>query len=157
MFKSIIPLWLAVLALLDTTNAWQSFLGVPGPKSDLEDRQNGQMRGRAASTTNSFSQPELKVANGAHESYDEGLFTPMEDLSLLSESEFTVLGHPAFPRYSVRIKKTNFCDGTVKFVAYNVKPRCSNEPFSRQHLYWIYRHRGKTSVFLLFREQEQSG
>jgi hypothetical protein len=48
--------------------------------------------------------------------YDYGLFNPIENLSTLSETEFTTLGHPAFPRYSVRIKKTSFCDETVKFV-----------------------------------------
>lgn len=49
-------------------------------------------------------------------SYDAGLFTPFDDLSLLSSSEFTTLGHPAFPKYEVRIKKSDFCDGTVKCV-----------------------------------------
>ncbi|GLB36810.1 putative peptidase S10 family protein [Lyophyllum shimeji] len=46
--------------------------------------------------------------------YDEGLFTPLEDLSVLSETEFTQLSHPAFPDHGVRIKKTPFCDHTVK-------------------------------------------
>jgi carboxypeptidase C (cathepsin A) len=43
--------------------------------------------------------------------YDDGLFTPVEDLSALSADSFTTLGHPFFPNYSVRIKKTVFdCD-----------------------------------------------
>jgi hypothetical protein len=47
--------------------------------------------------------------------YDEGLFMPVEELSALSEAQFTTLGHPVFPNYSVRIKKSSdFCDGTVK-------------------------------------------
>lgn len=33
------------------------------------------------------------------------------DMGALSET-FTVLRHPAFPRYSTRIKKTDFCDTT---------------------------------------------
>lgn len=50
-----------------------------------------------------------------YESYDNGLFTPAEDLTALSTTAFTTLGHPAFPRYSVRIKKSSdFCDTTVK-------------------------------------------
>ncbi|TFK48038.1 hypothetical protein OE88DRAFT_1665085 [Heliocybe sulcata] len=44
--------------------------------------------------------------------YDAGLFTPVGSLSSLG-SEFTTLGHPAFPKHSVRIKKSDFCDGTV--------------------------------------------
>jgi len=50
----------------------------------------------------------------AYHAYDEGLFTPLEDLSALSESDFAYMSHPMFPRYAVRIKKTKFCDGTVK-------------------------------------------
>ncbi|PCH38417.1 serine carboxypeptidase [Wolfiporia cocos MD-104 SS10] len=49
----------------------------------------------------------------ASEPYDAGLFTPVEDLSVLSASAFTTLGHPLFPDYNVRIKKSDFCDGTV--------------------------------------------
>ncbi|KAH9487335.1 Carboxypeptidase Y-like protein A [Psilocybe cubensis] len=49
-----------------------------------------------------------------HGQYNEGLFTPAEDLSILSETEFTTLSHPEFPRYSVRVKKSQFCDETVK-------------------------------------------
>jgi hypothetical protein len=41
-------------------------------------------------------------------------FEPFGSLDALSSSDFTTLGHPAFPRYSVRIKKSNFCDGTVE-------------------------------------------
>lgn len=47
-------------------------------------------------------------------SYDDGLFTPLEDFSSLSTTDFTSLRHPLFPDYSVRIKKSNFCDGTVR-------------------------------------------
>lgn len=49
-----------------------------------------------------------------HASYADGLFTPVESLSAVSSSEFTTLGHPFFPNYSVRIRKSQFCDGTVK-------------------------------------------
>ena len=43
--------------------------------------------------------------------YDDGLFTPVEDLSALSTDSFTTLSHPFFPNYSVRIKQTTFdCD-----------------------------------------------
>ena len=48
--------------------------------------------------------------------YDDGLFSPVEDLGVLSVSEFTTLGHPLFPDYNVRIKKSDFCDGTVRQV-----------------------------------------
>jgi cathepsin A (carboxypeptidase C) len=48
------------------------------------------------------------------QAYDDGLFNPVEDLSILSEAEFTTLSHPAFPRHGVRIKKSSFCDATVQ-------------------------------------------
>lgn len=46
--------------------------------------------------------------------YHSGLFTPLEDLRLLSSSQFTLLTHPLHPGYDVRIKKSRFCDETVK-------------------------------------------
>ena len=46
--------------------------------------------------------------------YDEGLFSPVEDLGLLSTTDYTSLRHPLFPAYNVRIKKSDFCDGTVR-------------------------------------------
>ncbi|KAJ3556505.1 hypothetical protein NM688_g1992 [Phlebia brevispora] len=51
-------------------------------------------------------------------SYDTGLFTPLESLSLLKATEYTSLAHPAFPKYQVRIKKSDFCDGSVRFDLY---------------------------------------
>jgi hypothetical protein len=52
--------------------------------------------------------------------YDGGLFTPVEDLSSISDTGFTTFGHPAFPRHSVRIKKTpsGFCDDTIRFAMF---------------------------------------
>ncbi|KAF5347036.1 hypothetical protein D9758_011625 [Tetrapyrgos nigripes] len=44
---------------------------------------------------------------------DDGLFTPLESLSVLKTDEFTTMNHPAFPKYGVRIKKSDFCDNTV--------------------------------------------
>lgn len=50
---------------------------------------------------------------------NDGLFTPVEHLGALSETQFTTLSHPVFPNYSVRIKKSSdFCDTTVKSVRF---------------------------------------
>lgn len=46
--------------------------------------------------------------------YDDEHFSPMGDLGVLSTSEFASLAHPLFPDYNVRIKRSNFCDGTVR-------------------------------------------
>lgn len=54
-------------------------------------------------------------SNIQHVFSDEGLFNPFEDLNALSSSEYTTLGHPLFPNYGVRIKKSDFCDGTVGY------------------------------------------
>lgn len=48
------------------------------------------------------------------QNYDSGLFTPFEYLDLLSEYTFSTLTHPLFPHYGVRVKKSKFCDETVK-------------------------------------------
>ena len=71
--------------------------------------------GLAVSSTVGAAQQPLSVnsANTFGTSYDAGLFSPMEDLNLLSTAEFTTLNHPFFPNYNVRIKKSDFCDGTV--------------------------------------------
>ena len=55
----------------------------------------------------------------AFKAYDEGLFTPFEDLHALSSSKFTTLSHPAFPLHNVRVKESNFCDGNVRCVVGN--------------------------------------
>ncbi|KAI0635405.1 serine carboxypeptidase [Trametes polyzona] len=49
-------------------------------------------------------------------SYDSGfaLLTPLGDLDALSETTFTRLGHPAFPKHSVRVKRSRFCDEQVR-------------------------------------------
>ncbi|KAH9855497.1 serine carboxypeptidase [Lenzites betulinus] len=60
--------------------------------------------------------PGVEVGTGAFSSYDEGLaqFSPLGELSALSEQEFTTLGHPAFPRHTVRVKQSKFCDEEVQ-------------------------------------------
>ncbi|KAF5347055.1 hypothetical protein D9758_011617 [Tetrapyrgos nigripes] len=45
--------------------------------------------------------------------WHSNVFKPLEDLKLLSDSQFTSLSHPAFPSYGVRVKKSKFCDGGV--------------------------------------------
>jgi hypothetical protein len=49
---------------------------------------------------------------------ENSTFTPVGTLEILSESAFTTLAHPAFPAYGVRLKKSQFCDGSVKYVAH---------------------------------------
>ena len=70
----------------------------------------------AASRTNgvgaSYSPPLLQEER-PFSMYDAGLFTPFEDLHALSSEGFSTLRHPAFPRHSVRVKKSHFCDGNV--------------------------------------------
>jgi hypothetical protein len=44
-------------------------------------------------------------------------FAPtVRSFDALSESAYTVLSHPAYPRHSVRVKKSRFCDGGVECV-----------------------------------------
>ncbi|KAJ7055889.1 serine carboxypeptidase [Mycena amicta] len=42
-----------------------------------------------------------------------GNFHPLGSLSAVSSSGFSTLEHPAFPHHGVRIKKSDFCDGSV--------------------------------------------
>lgn len=41
-------------------------------------------------------------------------YKPLGDLNLVPSETFVALGHPAFPKYSVRVKQSDFCDGTVR-------------------------------------------
>ena len=63
-----------------------------------------------------FSSAEHASINVKQAPYDNGLFTPLEDLNVLSESRYTTLRHPLYPNHNVRIKKTRFCEATVQFV-----------------------------------------
>ncbi|KAF7359676.1 Carboxypeptidase [Mycena venus] len=54
-----------------------------------------------------FSTPNVDAAS---------TFAPVGTLNVLSESSFTTLAHPEFPQYSVRMKKSNFCDEDVGYV-----------------------------------------
>ena len=59
----------------------------------------------------------------AFSAYDDGLFTPLGDLSALSSSEFTTLSHPAFSRHKVRVKQSHFCDESVRCASFHrLKP-----------------------------------
>ncbi len=63
-------------------------------------------------------------SDGLNSSHEQP-FTPFEDLHALSMTEFTTLEHPLFPHYGVRIKESNFCDNTVKYVnACTAQPWC---------------------------------
>ena len=41
-------------------------------------------------------------------------FSAVGALSAVQTSAFTSFSHPLFPKYSARIKQTEWCDGTVK-------------------------------------------
>ncbi|KAJ6531658.1 serine carboxypeptidase [Mycena vulgaris] len=94
--------------------------------------------------------------------YDDGLFTPMEDMNALSENEFTILMHPVFPNYNVRIKKSAFCDDTVKaYTGYiDIEARhiffyffeSRNDPDTDDVIFWTNGGPGCSSSLGLFME-----
>ncbi|KAH7919224.1 alpha/beta-hydrolase [Leucogyrophana mollusca] len=91
---------LGLLSVAVAANASkQSFLSLNAPRYG-RDKQSSQA-------------PVKTYAQSHTASYDDGLFTPLEHLSVLSTEQFTTFGHPVFPNYNVRIKKSDFCDGTV--------------------------------------------
>ncbi|KAI0756370.1 serine carboxypeptidase [Daedaleopsis nitida] len=87
--------------------------------------------------------------------YDDGLFTPLEDLHALSASEHTTLRHPNFPAYGVRIKKSHFCDGETQYDArhlffYFFESR--NDPDTDDVVFWTNGGPGGSSSMGLFME-----
>ncbi|KAF8991374.1 serine carboxypeptidase-domain-containing protein [Cyathus striatus] len=97
-----------------------------------------------------------------HKTYDAGLFTPLESLPPLSEDTFTTLGHPFFPNYNVRVKKSRFCDTTVNvYTGYiNIQARhlffyffeSRNDPAMDDVIFWTNGGPGCSSSIGLFME-----
>ena len=52
----------------------------------------------------------------------------IDHLSSIGDSEYTALTHPRFPNHRVRIKKSNFCDPTVKLVFVYCQPYLAITP-----------------------------
>ncbi|KAK7008063.1 carboxypeptidase [Favolaschia claudopus] len=103
-----------------------------------------------------------QTGSSQYSAYDDGLFTPMEDLNALSETTFSVLSHPVFPNYAVRIKKTAFCDDTVKaYTGYiDIEARhiffyffeSRNDPDTDDVIFWTNGGPGCSSSLGLFME-----
>ncbi|KAF7302832.1 Carboxypeptidase [Mycena kentingensis (nom. inval.)] len=81
-------------------------------------------------------------------------FAPLGNLDVLAESSFTTFAHPAFPNYSVRIKKSDFCDGTVAearhLFFYFFESR--NDPDTDDVVFWTNGGPGCSSAVGLFME-----
>jgi hypothetical protein len=90
------------LVLLVTTSAGQRSV----PEKAISQAKTAGFHG---------SQQVFRFANLKSASYDDEMFTPVGDLSLLNESGYTTFGHPLYPHYGVRMKRTRFCDETVRF------------------------------------------
>ncbi|KAI0368897.1 serine carboxypeptidase [Pilatotrama ljubarskyi] len=94
--------------------------------------------------------------------YDAGLFTPVSDLYTISAEEYTTLTHPKFPRHSVRIKESQFCDGGVRsYTGYiDVEARhlffyifeSRRDPDEDDVVFWTNGGPGGSSAFGLFME-----
>ncbi|KAF9475350.1 serine carboxypeptidase [Pholiota conissans] len=99
---------------------------------------------------------------GTQQSFDSGLFTPIESLARLSSTKFTTLAHPFFPQHSVRIKKSHFCDETVNaYTGYiDIQARhlffyffeSRNDPATDDVIFWTNGGPGCSSSLGLFME-----
>ncbi|KIJ64661.1 hypothetical protein HYDPIDRAFT_90311 [Hydnomerulius pinastri MD-312] len=134
------------LAVVSSASA-QAFLGLNTPSYGREKQASYP----AKSYAQSYSAP-----------YDDGLFTPVEHLSALSVTGFTTLSHPVFPNYNVRIKKSDFCDGTVNaYTGYiDIEARhlffyffeSRNDPAKDDVIFWTNGGPGCSSSLGLFME-----
>ncbi|EMD33353.1 hypothetical protein CERSUDRAFT_68006 [Gelatoporia subvermispora B] len=93
---------------------------------------------------------------------DNGSFEPLGSLSAISTTDFTVLEHPLFPHYSIRVMKSNFCDGTVPtYTGYVDKEarhlffyffESRNDPGTDDVIFWTNGGPGASSAMGLFME-----
>lgn len=90
-----------------------------------------------------------RKASGNVSNGDSTTFTPVGDLAAIMETQYTVLSHPEFPRYNVRIKKSNFCDGTVKYLFHLISCASLVDTVPFKCIYRLYRCRSTSSVLLL--------
>ncbi|RDB27300.1 Carboxypeptidase Y [Hypsizygus marmoreus] len=89
-------------------------------------------------------------------------FTPFGSLDLVSESTFSTLTHPLFPHHSVRIKRSRFCDETVRaYTGYiDIEARhlffyffeSRNDPDTDDVIFWTNGGPGCSSSLGLFME-----
>lgn len=80
--------------------------------------------GYVQAVLNSKAQPSNRSETAAAsvlKSINDG--SNLTHLSSIASNEFTALSHPRFPNHQVRIKKSNFCDPTVKWVVFDVTRR----------------------------------
>ncbi|KAI0778827.1 serine carboxypeptidase [Trametes elegans] len=102
------------------------------------------------------------MLSGPYAPYDDGLFTPFANLHEVSTAAYTVLRHPAFPKHSVRIKESQFCDGGVRsYTGYiDVEARhlffyffeSRRDPDSDDVVFWTNGGPGGSSALGLFME-----
>ncbi|KAF9527913.1 serine carboxypeptidase [Crepidotus variabilis] len=121
------------------------------------------LMGAVLSLTTAVSAISQISLDNAFLSYDDGLFSPVDDLSVLAEDRFTMLSHPSFPHYSVRMKKSSdFCDDSVKsYTGYiDIESRhiffyffeSRNDPDKDDVIFWTNGGPGCSSSLGLFME-----
>ncbi|KAH7926024.1 alpha/beta-hydrolase [Leucogyrophana mollusca] len=91
-----------------------------------------------------------------------GWQAPVEALNTLPDAQFTTLEHPSFPAYSVRVKKSQFCDETVNaYTGYiDIEARhlffyffeSRNDPDKDDVIFWTNGGPGGSSSIGLFME-----
>ncbi|KAG5734170.1 Carboxypeptidase Y [Termitomyces sp. T112] len=138
--------------LVATVSASQKFLRIP----------NARPKELIASSGGPNRSSHAPFANPKYQFYDDGLFTPFEDLSSLPQNEYTLLTHPAFPAHSVRIKRTNFCDrGVNSYTGYiDIAARhlffyffeSRNDPDKDDVIFWTNGGPGCSSSLAVFME-----
>ncbi|EMD36609.1 hypothetical protein CERSUDRAFT_84791 [Gelatoporia subvermispora B] len=158
MFLILLLCFCASSVVLAQGDAQQPFRSTPVANKRNWNSHSHEMR-HMSYETETVSQHAVECDLFTHEAAP---FSPLGNLNALSSTAYTILRHPLFPHYNVRIKQSHFCDGTTRaYTGYIDREthhlffyffESRNDPESDDVIFWTNGGPGCSSATGLFME-----